>query len=160
MAMAKIETLATNAVGRWLYPACGFVEVVRQVIYAMPLKRAPDAHPHRVGERLPLHLGALQGLVERALQRLPVASTISWRAEELGVGSADSADAALPLPVASAIKVFLMAALYREHGHHWDSVPRELPALLLGSDAVSMWDPRRPEWQACTRATPAAQHYL
>lgn len=34
---AKIETLATNEIGQHLYPSCGFVEVVRQVHYAMKL---------------------------------------------------------------------------------------------------------------------------
>jgi len=34
---ARIETLATNAVGQHLYPSCGFVEIVRQVHYAMNL---------------------------------------------------------------------------------------------------------------------------
>ena len=40
---AKIETLDTNLAGQHLYPQLGFVEVARQVHYAMPLrKRAPD----------------------------------------------------------------------------------------------------------------------
>ncbi len=37
---AKIETLTCNPVGRRLYPAVGFTEVVRQIHYIMPLE--PD----------------------------------------------------------------------------------------------------------------------
>jgi ribosomal protein S18 acetylase RimI-like enzyme len=37
MTVAKIETLEQNAVGRHLYPSVGFIEVARQVHYAMPL---------------------------------------------------------------------------------------------------------------------------
>ena len=35
MTIAKIETLEQNAVGRHLYPSMGFVEVARQIHYAM-----------------------------------------------------------------------------------------------------------------------------
>jgi ribosomal protein S18 acetylase RimI-like enzyme len=34
---ARIETLEQNPVGRHLYPACGFVEVARQIHFAMRL---------------------------------------------------------------------------------------------------------------------------
>lgn len=37
MTVAKIETLEQNPVGRHLYPSVGFVEVARQIHYAMPL---------------------------------------------------------------------------------------------------------------------------
>jgi ribosomal protein S18 acetylase RimI-like enzyme len=37
MTVAKIETLEQNAIGRHLYPSVGFIEVARQVHYAMPL---------------------------------------------------------------------------------------------------------------------------
>jgi ribosomal protein S18 acetylase RimI-like enzyme len=37
MTVAKIETLEQNPIGRHLYPSIGFVEVARQVHYAMPL---------------------------------------------------------------------------------------------------------------------------
>lgn len=37
MAVAKIETLEHNPIGRKLYPSVGFVEVARQVHYAMRL---------------------------------------------------------------------------------------------------------------------------
>jgi ribosomal protein S18 acetylase RimI-like enzyme len=37
MAYALIETMAQNEIGRHLYPACGFVEVARQVHYARKL---------------------------------------------------------------------------------------------------------------------------
>jgi ribosomal protein S18 acetylase RimI-like enzyme len=37
MTIAKIETLEQNAVGRHLYPSLGFVEVARQVHYAIAL---------------------------------------------------------------------------------------------------------------------------
>ena len=36
---AKIETLETNLAGRHLYPKMGFVEMARQVHYAMPLRK-------------------------------------------------------------------------------------------------------------------------
>ena len=35
--LARIETLEQNRVGRHLYPACGFVEVARQIHFAMRL---------------------------------------------------------------------------------------------------------------------------
>lgn len=38
MAIAKIETLDQNAIGQNFYPGVGFVEVARQIHYAMPLK--------------------------------------------------------------------------------------------------------------------------
>lgn len=38
MAVAKIETLDQNAIGQSFYPRSGFVEVARQIHYAMPLK--------------------------------------------------------------------------------------------------------------------------
>lgn len=37
MTVAKIETLEQNPVGRHLYPSVGFLEVARQIHYAMPL---------------------------------------------------------------------------------------------------------------------------
>jgi ribosomal protein S18 acetylase RimI-like enzyme len=37
MTIAKIETLEQNAVGRHLYPSVGFVEVARQIHYAIAL---------------------------------------------------------------------------------------------------------------------------
>jgi len=37
MTVAKIETLEHNPIGRHLYPSLGFVEVARQIHYAMPL---------------------------------------------------------------------------------------------------------------------------
>ena len=38
LSQAKIETLATNDVGKHLYPKLGFREVARQVHYVMPLE--------------------------------------------------------------------------------------------------------------------------
>ena len=38
MVVAKIETLAQNDIGQIFYPRSGFVEVARQIHYAMPLK--------------------------------------------------------------------------------------------------------------------------
>ena len=38
MQVAKIETLEQNPVGQKLYPSLGFVEVARQVHYAMRLE--------------------------------------------------------------------------------------------------------------------------
>lgn len=43
MAVAKIETLAHNEVGKRLYPSVGFVEIVRQVHYAMRLDGTGEA---------------------------------------------------------------------------------------------------------------------
>ena len=37
MKVAKIETLEQNEIGRHLYPSVGFIEVARQIHYAMPL---------------------------------------------------------------------------------------------------------------------------
>ena len=37
MTAAKIETLEQNSIGRHLYPSLGFIEVARQIHYAMPL---------------------------------------------------------------------------------------------------------------------------
>jgi ribosomal protein S18 acetylase RimI-like enzyme len=37
LAFAMIETMTNNAVGQHLYPSCGFVEVARQIHYAMKL---------------------------------------------------------------------------------------------------------------------------
>ncbi len=34
----RIETLAHNPIGQYLYPSCGFQEVARQVHYVMPLE--------------------------------------------------------------------------------------------------------------------------
>jgi ribosomal protein S18 acetylase RimI-like enzyme len=45
MTVAKIETLEQNAVGRHLYPSIGFVEVARQIHYAMPLTDRPAHDP-------------------------------------------------------------------------------------------------------------------
>jgi ribosomal protein S18 acetylase RimI-like enzyme len=39
MSVAKIETLEQNPIGRHLYPSLGFVEVARQIHFAMPLDR-------------------------------------------------------------------------------------------------------------------------
>jgi ribosomal protein S18 acetylase RimI-like enzyme len=37
LAVARIETLDQNSIGQHLYPACGFVEVARQIHFAMRL---------------------------------------------------------------------------------------------------------------------------
>ena len=47
--VARIETLEQNPVGRHLYPACGFVEVARQVHFALRL--TSDAGPGDVSSR-------------------------------------------------------------------------------------------------------------
>jgi ribosomal protein S18 acetylase RimI-like enzyme len=41
MTIAKIETLEQNSIGRHLYPSVGFVEVARQIHYAMPILDKP-----------------------------------------------------------------------------------------------------------------------
>ncbi|WZO99160.1 GNAT family N-acetyltransferase [Isosphaeraceae bacterium EP7] len=41
MRVARIETLEGNPIGRHLYPSVGFLEVARQVHYAMPLEPEP-----------------------------------------------------------------------------------------------------------------------
>jgi ribosomal protein S18 acetylase RimI-like enzyme len=47
MTVAKIETLEQNPVGRHLYPSVGFIEVARQIHYAMPLADRPPHEPGR-----------------------------------------------------------------------------------------------------------------
>jgi ribosomal protein S18 acetylase RimI-like enzyme len=42
MTIAKIETLEQNTIGRHLYPSVGFVEVARQIHYAMPILDRPS----------------------------------------------------------------------------------------------------------------------
>src|SRR5207248_1339657 len=39
---ARIETLDQNPVGQYLYPACGFTEVARQIHYVMDLDVKPS----------------------------------------------------------------------------------------------------------------------
>jgi ribosomal protein S18 acetylase RimI-like enzyme len=41
MTITKIETLEQNAIGRHLYPSIGFVEVARQIHYAMAIQGQP-----------------------------------------------------------------------------------------------------------------------
>jgi GNAT superfamily N-acetyltransferase len=48
MTIAKIETLEQNAIGRHLYPSIGFLEVARQIHFAMPLT---DRAAHEPGEK-------------------------------------------------------------------------------------------------------------
>ena len=142
MAVAKIDTAETNAVGRWLYPASGYGELVREINYAKPLVPRPPAE-------LPANLRALEALVAA---KAPANASVSWWAEEHGVGAVSSANAAQAWPVASAIKAFMLAALYREQKDAWESVPPELPRILAreaGFEApVAMWDPTQPEWEA------------
>jgi ribosomal protein S18 acetylase RimI-like enzyme len=45
MTVAKIETLEQNPIGRHLYPAAGFLEVARQIHFAMPLTDRPAHEP-------------------------------------------------------------------------------------------------------------------
>ena len=45
MTVAKIETLEQNPIGRHLYPSVGFIEVARQIHYAMPLTDRPAHEP-------------------------------------------------------------------------------------------------------------------
>jgi ribosomal protein S18 acetylase RimI-like enzyme len=45
MTIAKIETLEQNLIGRHLYPALGFVEIARQIHYAMPLPEKIRVEP-------------------------------------------------------------------------------------------------------------------
>lgn len=42
LTLARIETLDQNPIGTHLFPACGFVEVARQIHYALPLSRTTD----------------------------------------------------------------------------------------------------------------------
>jgi ribosomal protein S18 acetylase RimI-like enzyme len=48
MTVAKIETLEQNPIGRHLYPSVGFVEVARQIHYAMPLGDRPAHVPRSI----------------------------------------------------------------------------------------------------------------
>jgi GNAT superfamily N-acetyltransferase len=118
MSVSKIDTLEVNAVGRWLYPSAGFDELVREINYAMPL--SPRA-------QLPPNLAGLEDLVRRLS---PPGTAVSWWAEEVGVGVVSSPNATEPWPVASAIKAFMMAALFVEKKQVWDSVPPELQSIL------------------------------
>src|SRR5262249_54897733 len=43
MTIAKIETLEQNKIGQHLYPSVGFVEVARQIHYAMAVQDQPHA---------------------------------------------------------------------------------------------------------------------
>jgi ribosomal protein S18 acetylase RimI-like enzyme len=45
MTVAKIETLEQNPIGRHLYPSAGFLEVARQIHYAMPLTDRASHEP-------------------------------------------------------------------------------------------------------------------
>jgi ribosomal protein S18 acetylase RimI-like enzyme len=45
MTVARIETLEQNAIGRHLYPSLGFVEVARQIHFAIALLDRPDIDP-------------------------------------------------------------------------------------------------------------------
>lgn len=45
MTIAKIETLEQNLIGRHIYPSLGFVEVARQIHYAMPLLEKSPGEP-------------------------------------------------------------------------------------------------------------------
>jgi ribosomal protein S18 acetylase RimI-like enzyme len=44
MALAQIETLEQNAIGRHLFPSLGFREVARKIYYAQPLGGEPEDH--------------------------------------------------------------------------------------------------------------------
>jgi len=47
MTVARIETLEQNPIGRQLYPSLGFLEVARQIHFAIPLfPRAEVESPH------------------------------------------------------------------------------------------------------------------
>jgi ribosomal protein S18 acetylase RimI-like enzyme len=43
MLLARVETLEGNAAGEYLYPALGFVRVIRQIYYATQLRKEPTA---------------------------------------------------------------------------------------------------------------------
>ena len=43
MAVAKIETLEQNTMGRWFSATLGFQEIARQIHFAMPLTGGPRA---------------------------------------------------------------------------------------------------------------------
>ena len=45
MTVARIETLEQNPIGRQLYPSLGFLEVARQIHFAMPLFPRPASIP-------------------------------------------------------------------------------------------------------------------
>jgi ribosomal protein S18 acetylase RimI-like enzyme len=45
MTVAKIETLDQNPIGSHLYPSIGFIEIARQIHYAMPLLDSPSDEP-------------------------------------------------------------------------------------------------------------------
>ena len=80
MAVARIETLEQNPIGRHLYPSVGFREVARQIHFAMPLtderrndRRRDRPAPHGLEARRP------SGCGWRASPSTSAAST-PWRA--------------------------------------------------------------------------------
>lgn len=48
MLLARVETLEGNAVGKYLYPALGFEEVVRQIYYVAQLRTEPAMNRRRL----------------------------------------------------------------------------------------------------------------
>jgi len=49
MTVARIETLEQNPIGRHLYPSVGFIEIARQIHYAMPLSGCQAGKPDLQG---------------------------------------------------------------------------------------------------------------
>ena len=127
----------------------GFEELSRQIEYVMPLEQQPQQQ-RAAGVVPPPGLAALPSIVAA---RRPPGAEVSWWAEEVGTTmTSSSTDASCPHPVASAIKTFLLVALYYEHRAALDSVPPELQAILAQEPGwepvLAMWDPLRPEWEA------------
>eukprot|EP01052_Picozoa_sp_SAG31_P033362 SAG31_NODE_3759_length_3909_cov_2.636220_2_plen_198_part_00 len=125
----------------------GFEELARQIEYVIPLQEQPFA---RAAFTRAAGLDALSDLV---LRHAPEGVAVSWWAEEAGTGlTASSPDSTKPYPVASAIKTFLLVALYYEHKDEWDGAPPELESILAQKEGwesvLAMWDPSMPEWQA------------
>jgi ribosomal protein S18 acetylase RimI-like enzyme len=77
MLLARVETLEGNAAGEYLYPALGFVRVIRQIYYAAQLRKEPVA-----GRRLYIVArdhAALFAQLQRDLARIPEVEVVEDR---------------------------------------------------------------------------------
>ena len=77
MLLARVETLEGNAAGEYLYPALGFMRVIRQIYYATQLRKEPVA-----GRRLYIvarEQTALFAQLQRDLARMPEVEVVADR---------------------------------------------------------------------------------
>lgn len=77
MLLARVETLEGNTAGEYLYPALGFVRVIRQIYYATRLRKEPLS-----GRRLYIvarDRAELFALLQRELLRMPEVEVVQDR---------------------------------------------------------------------------------